>query len=246
MNKLIWVLVSFLSASVFGKDYTPAEIKALLSSAEKGDAPAQYEYGVAHYHVAAGGGGYIVQVGLNGGTANPAEAAKWFLRAAEQGHSEACYSISRMYDSGVGVIKSGVEAEKWLKKAVQNSPKKDGGPEYTMGVFYSEDRPDLPKNEKEAAVWYRKAAVITAVDAPWIDSSRQALGAYYSNPKSAEYNLTTAYAWWIVAALSGNEYSAKMRDGVEGRLDQSKIKDGRALAGLILKEVETLKGPQKK
>jgi TPR repeat protein len=246
MNKLLLLLVSVLCAPGFAKDYTPAEIKALLTAAEKGDAQAQYEYGVAHYHVAAGGGGYVVQVGINGGPANPLEAAKWILKSAEQGHYDASYSISQMYDNGVGVVKSGVEAERWLKKAILNSPKKDGGPEYTMGAFYSEDRPDLPKNEREAAVWYRKSAVISAVDAPWIDSSRQALGAYYSNPKSAEYNLTTAYAWWIVAALSGNEYSAKMRDSVEGRLDQSKVKDGRALAGLILKEMEALKSPQKK
>lgn len=246
MSKLLQVLVMIFCTAGIAKDYTPAEIKALLAAAEKGEARAQYEYGVAHYHVAAGGGGYVVQVGLNGGPANPVEAAKWFLKAAEQGHLDSCYSISRMYDMGVGVIKSGVESEKWLRKAVQKSPKKDGSPEYAMASFYSEDRPDLPKNEKEAAIWYRKAAVISAFDAPWIDSSRQALGAYYSNPKSTEYSLTTAYAWWIVAALSGNEYSAKMRDGVEGRLDQSMIKDGRALAGLILKEIEALKVTQKK
>lgn len=246
MSKLLQLLVMLFCAAGIAKDYTPAEIKALLAAAEKGDARAQYEYGLAHYHVAAGGGGYVIQVGLNGDPANPVEAAKWFLKAAEQGHLDSCYSISRMYDMGVGVIKSGVESEKWLRKAVQKSPKKDGGPEYTMGAFYSEDRPDLPKNEREAAVWFRKAAIISAVDAPWIDSSRQALGAYYSNPKSAEYNLTTSYAWWIVAALSGNEYSSKMRDSVEGRLDQTKLKDGRALAGLILKEIEAKKGPEKK
>lgn len=246
MSKLLQVLVMTFCAAGIAKDYTPAEIKALLAAAEKGEARAQYEYGVAHYHVTAGGGGYVVQVGLNGGPANPVEAAKWFLKAAEQGHLDSCYSISRMYDMGVGVIKSGVEAEKWLRKAVQKSPKKDGSPEYAMASFYSEDRPDLPKNEKEAAIWYRKAAVITATDAPWVDSSRQALAAYYSNPKSAEYNLTTAYAWWILAALSGNEYSAKMRDSVESRLDQSKIQDGRALAGQILQEIEAKKDQQKR
>ena len=234
MSKLLQVLVMLFCAAGIAKDYTPSEIKELLAAAEKGDARAQYEYGVAHYHVAAGGGGYVVQAGLNGGPANPVEAAKWFLKAAEQGHLDSCYSISRMYDMGVGVIKSGVESEKWLRKAVQKSPKKDGSPEYAMASFYSEDRPDLPKNEKEAAIWYRKAAVITASDAPWIDSARRALGTYYSKPKSADYDLTTSYAWWSIAALSGDEYSGKMRDSVESRLDQSKIQDGRALAGLIL------------
>ena len=246
MSNLLQVLLMLFCAVGIAKDYTPVEIKALLAAAEKGDARAQYEYGVAHYHAAAGGGGYVIQVGLNGGPPNPVEAAKWLLKSAEQGNSDACYSISKMYDTGVGMIKSGVESERWLRKAVQNSPRKDGAPEYNMAVFYSEDRPDLPRNEREAAVWYRKAAAISAVDAPWIDSSRQALGAYYSKPKSADYNLTTSYAWWTIAALSGDEYSAKMRDSVESRLDQSKIQDGRALAGLILREIEAKKGPQKK
>lgn len=228
-------------AAGIAKDYTTAEIKALLAAAEKGDARAQCEYGAAHYHVAAGGGGYLIQVGLNGGPANPVEAAKWFLKSAEQGNSDACYSISKMYDTGVGVIKSGVESEKWLKKAVQNSPRRDGAPEYNMAVFYSSDRPDLPKNEKEAAVWYRKAAVISAVDAPWIDSSRQALGAYYANSKSAEFSLTKAYAWWSVAAASGDSGAAKKRDGIEQRLSASEVKEGRALAAEILKEIEAKK-----
>ena len=87
MNKLLLLLVSVLCAPGFAKDYTPAEIKALIAAAENGDARAQYEYGVAHYHVAAGGGGYVVQVGINGGAANPVEAVKWFLKAAEQGHA---------------------------------------------------------------------------------------------------------------------------------------------------------------
>ena len=246
MSNLLQVLFMFICAAGIAKDYTPTEIKALLAAAGKGDARAQYEYGVAHYHVAAGGGGYIVQVGINGGPANPSEAAKWILKSAEQGYYDAFFAISKMYDNGVGVVKSGVEAERWLKKAIQNSPKKDGGPEYTMGAFYSEDRPDLPKNEKEAAIWYRKAAVITASDAPWIDSARRALGTYYSKPKSADYDLTTSYAWWSIAALSGDEYSGKMRDSVESRLDQSKIQDGRALAGLILKEIEAKKDQQKR
>ncbi len=245
MNKLIWVLVSFLSASGFGKDYTPAEIKALLSSAEKGDARAQYEYGAAYYHVAAGGGGYVVQVGLNGGPANPAEAAKWFLRAAEQGHFEACYSISRMYDSGVGVIKSGVEAERWLKKAVQNSPKKDGGPEYTMGAFYSEDRPDLPKNEKEAAAWYRKAAVISAENAPWINSARNALALYHSDQKSSDFSLVKSYAWWSVAAVFGDSFSGGKREDLEKKLNPQELIKGRQMAAQILKEIQSRSQPGK-
>ena len=111
MSNLLQVLFTLICAAGIAKDYTPTEIKALLTAAEKGDARAQYEYGVAHYHVAAGGGGYVIQVGLNGGPPNPVEAAKWFLKAAAQGHADACYEAATMYDNGVGLIISGIDAE---------------------------------------------------------------------------------------------------------------------------------------
>ncbi len=245
MNKLLLLLVSVLCAPGLAKDYTPAEIKALIAAAEKGDARAQYEYGVAHYHVAAGGGGYIVQVGINGGPANPVEAAKWLLKAAAQGHPDACYAVSRMYDSGVGLIKSGIEAEKWLKRAVQISPRNDGAQEYNMGTFYSEDRPDLPKNEKEAAIWYRKAAVFSAENAPWINSARNALALYHSDQKSSDFSLVKSYAWWSVAAALGDSFSGGKREDLEKKLNPQELIKGREMAAQILKEIQTRAQPGK-
>ena len=49
-----------------------------------------------------------------------AEAAKWYIRAAEQGHTRAQYTIGAMYLYGEGVIFNKKEAEKWLRKAAQN------------------------------------------------------------------------------------------------------------------------------
>jgi hypothetical protein len=241
MSKLLQVLVMLLCAAGIAKDYTPAEIKALLAAAEKGDARAQNEYGGAHYHVAMGGGGYVIREGLNGGPANPVEAAKWFLKASEQGYPDACFNIAHMYEEGVGVIKSGVEAEKWMKKYVETAESKNGAAQYNLALFYTKDRPDLPKNDKEAAVWFRVVAVMSVENAPWVDSSRQALGAYYANSKSAELSLTKAYAWWSVAAVSGDSGAAKKRDGIEQRLSASEVKEGRALAAEILKEIEVKK-----
>ena len=249
MNKLFLALAFLLCAAGFAYERTPGEINALREMAEKGDAKSQYELGIANYHIAAGGGGYIIKRGIGGGPANPAEAAKWFLKAAEQGHPEACYEIARMYDEGVGVISSGIEAGKWMKKYALKGTSAGGRLEYIMGTFYAKDRPDLPKDEKESLSWYRKAAVLVAGsgsnESRFIDASRNALAACYSDPKAAEFNLTKGYAWLSVSAASGNSASVKMRDKVEQRLSSFEVKEGRAMASQILKEIETLSQTKK-
>lgn len=245
MNKLSLLLVSLFCATGFSKDYTRFEIKALGIAAEKGEAAAQYEYGLAHYHLAAGGGGYIIRLGLNGGPADPVEAAKWFLKAAEQGHAEACLLIAQMYDDGVGVICSGTDAEKWMKQYAAKKTSADGRVEHLMGVFYAKDRPDLPKNDKEFVSWNLKAATLSAGsdrnDARWVEASRIALATYYSDPHSSDFNLTKAYAWWSVAAALGDAYASGKRAEFEKRLSPSEIKEGRSLAGQILQQIESKK-----
>jgi TPR repeat protein len=48
-----------------------------------------------------------------------AEAAIWFRKAAEQGHSEAQFVIGRMYYYGWGVKKDHAEAIIWFRKAAE-------------------------------------------------------------------------------------------------------------------------------
>ncbi len=246
MSKILQVIVLLFCATGIAKDYTPAEIKALLAAAEKGEARAQYEYGVAHYHVAAGGGGYVIQVGLNGGPPNPVEAAKWFLKAAAQGHADACFEAATMYDNGVGLIVSGIEAEKWMKEYAKNKASENGRVEYIMASFYAKDRPDLPKDEKTSVAWYRKAAVLSSGpgsdDSRWIEASRHALGTYYFDPKSTSpKNPAESYAWWSVAAASGDSHAALKRDEVEKHLTPEQVKMGRDLARRIMEEIGSSK-----
>jgi len=242
-------LVFLLCAVGFAYERTPGAINALREMAERGDAESQYELGVANYHIAAGGGGYVIKLGIGGGPANPVEAAKWFLRAAEQGHPEACYEIARMYDEGVGVISSGIEARKWMKQYALKGTSEGGRLEYIMGTFYAKDRPDLPKDEKESLSWHRKAAVLVvgsgSNETRFIDASRHALAACYSDPKAAEFNLTKAFVWWSVSATSGNSESVKNRDAVEQRLTSLEVKEGRAMTSQILKEIEALSKTKK-
>lgn len=61
-----------------------------LSSAQLGDADAQNRVG------------QIYQMGI-GGDPDPAEAAKWFRKAADQGHRAAALNLAAAYETGAGV-----------------------------------------------------------------------------------------------------------------------------------------------
>jgi uncharacterized protein len=45
---------------------------------------------------------------------NPAEAANWFRRAAEQDYTQAQHNLGAMYGTGQGVRRDLVQAYKWL------------------------------------------------------------------------------------------------------------------------------------
>ena len=77
-----------------------AEEKALIETAEKGDADAQVNLGWMY----ANGQGV---------TKDEVEAVKWFRKAADQGNAPAQYNLGNMYRTGQGVAKDEVEAYKW-------------------------------------------------------------------------------------------------------------------------------------
>ena len=47
------------------------------------------------------------------------EGARWYRKAAEQGHSVAQYNLGVCYQVGSGVVQSNAEAIKWYRKAAE-------------------------------------------------------------------------------------------------------------------------------
>ena len=76
------------------------ETKALIETAEKGDADAQVNLGWMY----ANGQGV---------TKDEVEAVKWFRKAADQGNADGQSNLGLMYENGRGVAKDEVEAYKW-------------------------------------------------------------------------------------------------------------------------------------
>jgi TPR repeat protein len=77
-------------------------VEEIKPKAEKGDADAQYLYGISF---ASKKGVWTV------------DSAKWFRKAAEQGHIKAQAMLGVLYEAGEGVAKDFVEAYAWWNLA---------------------------------------------------------------------------------------------------------------------------------
>jgi len=86
------------------------------------------------------------------------EAAKWYRKAAEQGHAKAQYQFFRIFYDG-RIASTNLEvAKKWFKRAAEQGyaeAQYQLAEMHMVGAWMFE----VPKDEKEAVNWYRKAAV---------------------------------------------------------------------------------------
>lgn len=108
---------------------------------EPRDAPAQYALGLRYYK----GDGMAKQ---------PAEAVKWYRRAADHGYAKAQNSLGVCYHQGKGVPQDAVKAVKWYRQAA------DQGfalAQANLGICYATGA-GVAKNPVASITWYRKAA----------------------------------------------------------------------------------------
>jgi len=109
--------------------------------AENGDALAQYNLAV------------MCEAG-NGIFQTPAEAVKWYQKAAFQAIAPAQLALGLKYLYGQGLTQNDSEALLWLRKAAEQ-----GQPEaqYQIGNLYRDGR-GTARDLLQAGKWYRKAA----------------------------------------------------------------------------------------
>jgi TPR repeat protein len=80
-----------------------------------------------------------------------AEAARWYAKAAEQGHPRAQGLLGMFYASGIGGVEKDMDkAEQWLLKSARNG---DADGQYALAGIYTM-KPDLVKAE----YWLEKSA----------------------------------------------------------------------------------------
>jgi TPR repeat protein len=126
-----------------------AELPALettTSRAEGGDAQAQFSLGIKF---------------ANGGAAQDfAQAAQWYLKAADQNHALAQFNLGIMYARGQGVQRDEKQSQVWIRKAANLG---DAGAQYNLGmrqhrVSMGEAAGGSGESSIEAYKWLRLAA----------------------------------------------------------------------------------------
>ena len=89
-----------------------------------------------------------------GFAANDAEAAKWYRRAAEQGHVVAQFHLGNMYHRGEGVAEDHAEAVRWYRRAAEQG---HTIAQLRLGAMYALGK-GIPQHFLWAYVWTNLAA----------------------------------------------------------------------------------------
>jgi TPR repeat protein len=125
---------------------------------------------------------------------NYKEAVKWYLKAAEQGHTQAQTNLGVLYSKGRWVERDYKEAVRWYRKAAGQGYARA---QTNLGVMYEKGQ-GVEQDYEEAVRWYRKAAEQTYAHAQFN------LGLMYSNGQGVEQDYDEAVRWYRRAAEQGH------------------------------------------
>ena len=125
---------------------------------------------------------------------NPAEAARWYRMAADQGNARAQNNIGQLYARGEGVPQNHAEAARWYRRAAEQGY---ADAQNNLGGLYYRGR-GVSQDYAEAARWFRRAADQDVVDAQF------SLGKMYNLGKGVPQNYAEAARWLRPAAEKGN------------------------------------------
>ena len=164
-----------------------ALLAPLLSSAEQGNAQAEYNLGALY------ASGRVVPRDSN--YLDYMNAAMWFRLAAEQGYAKAQNYLGALYASGQGVPQDYKEAMKWFRRAAEQG---EVTAQLNLGILYEKGQ-GVPQDYKEAAIWLRRAAEHGNTMAQNILGSLYDLG-----PPGVPQDYKEAAKWYRLAAELGD------------------------------------------
>jgi TPR repeat protein len=130
---------------LFSRPQKPAG-ETTETRAGHGDAEAQFSLGV--------------KFARDGAAQDYAQAAQWYLKAADQSHSLAQFNLGIMYGEGQGVPRDEAKSRVWMQKAADLG---DAGAQYTIGMKHHRASLDglseaAPESRIQAYKWFRLAA----------------------------------------------------------------------------------------
>jgi TPR repeat protein len=214
------------------KDY-PKAFSEWKVSAEAGLADAQFDLGVLY----ASGLGVRQDLG---------EAERWYRKSAEQGYPDAEFALGEMYSRGWSAgARDQANAMRWLQLDSETS--------MPTGNWDSIADSGQPKDVKQAAYWYRRAAEQGLAEAQyslgrlyatgkgvphdeeqatmWVRSAasqgfpaaEERLGERYASGKGTTQDDRLAYFWLTLAFLHGEKNAEKLRAAEAAKLKPADV-----------------------
>ena len=145
-----------------------------------------------------------------------AEAAKWFMRAAEQEHAAAHvyarHNLGILHAEGDGVEYDEEKAAKFFRYAAEHGVVQA---RFNLGYLHHNGRGIL-QNDAEAEKWYRGAAELGHAEAQFF------LGGMLSN-KGDSHSDRESFVWYSLAALNGIQAALSSRDDIAKRMSLDEL-----------------------
>jgi len=181
---------------------------------------------------------------------DPALAAQWIRKAAEQDNATAAFALGVMYHQAMGVPKDDAAAVRWLEKAAREVPpaqfvlaklheengnyaealnwyrllasRGDADSQNDVGHMYETGR-GVAQNDAEAAKWYRLAADQGNAEA------QNNLGALYAKGRGVPRDDVLAYMWFALSAAQNNPPAAENRQAAAATMTPAQIAEAEKL-----------------
>ncbi|RTL58731.1 MAG: sel1 repeat family protein [Sphingobacteriales bacterium] len=180
------------SKEFLDKQNYKSAVPLIRQAAEKGNAEAQYNYGICY------------QQGV-GVPQSDSIANTWFLKAAHQGWRDAQFKIAFSYATGLGVTQNHHQAFSWSVKCAYQ---KDVECMSNVIGCYMEGR-GTQKNLDSMLVWATRLALLDNPEdlliSVQITSARASLAIMYRDGQNAPKSLVKSYMWFLI-------YNERKRD----------------------------------
>jgi len=170
----------------------------------------------------------VYYLGREGMEQDFAEAARWYLKLAQQGDVRAQTTIGLMYSRGYGVKKDPQAAHRWWSFAAAAN---DAGAQYNLGLAYA-NGDGVAQDYAQAAQWYQKAAQRMHVQAQYN------LGLLYDQGRGVARDPVRAYYWIKVAAAQGDDLAQSRLKKVAAELSADQLREGDTLADDWIKRMK--------
>jgi uncharacterized protein len=130
---------------LFSRPQKPA-VETTETRADHGDAEAQFSLGL--------------KFAQEGAAQDYAQAAHWYLKAADQSHPLAQFNLAVMYAAGQGVLRDEAKSLEWMQKAADLG---DAGAQYHLGIKHHRASLDglpeaAPESRIQAYKWLQLAS----------------------------------------------------------------------------------------